>query len=120
MENCKLSHYQSTRVAVVGAGYWARNLVRNFAELRALAAICDPDRQAAEALATKHGAPVVEFDEVLQDRPVARMAIAAPALIASARRSRGPAPIATASAPGMLQHARFVPGLSKSLADISR
>ena len=35
------------RVAVIGCGYWGKNLVRNFAELGALAAICDPDRAAA-------------------------------------------------------------------------
>ena len=28
-------------VAVVGMGYWGKNLVRNFYELDALAAICD-------------------------------------------------------------------------------
>lgn len=30
------------RVAVVGCGYWGKNLVRNFHELGALAAVCDP------------------------------------------------------------------------------
>ena len=29
------------RVAVIGCGYWGKNLVRNFAELGALAAISD-------------------------------------------------------------------------------
>jgi hypothetical protein len=32
----------SVRVAAIGCGYWGKNLVRNFAELGALAAICDP------------------------------------------------------------------------------
>ena len=31
------------RVAVIGSGYWGKNLVRNFHELGALAAICDSD-----------------------------------------------------------------------------
>ena len=31
------------RVAVVGAGYWGKNLVRNFAALGGLAAVCDSD-----------------------------------------------------------------------------
>ena len=30
-------------VAVIGCGYWGKNLVRNFAELGVLAAISDPD-----------------------------------------------------------------------------
>jgi UDP-2-acetamido-3-amino-2,3-dideoxy-glucuronate N-acetyltransferase len=31
------------RVAVVGCGYWGANLVRNFSQLRALAAIVEED-----------------------------------------------------------------------------
>ena len=30
-----------TKVAVVGSGYWGKNLVRNFNELGALITICD-------------------------------------------------------------------------------
>jgi UDP-2-acetamido-3-amino-2,3-dideoxy-glucuronate N-acetyltransferase len=29
------------RIAVIDCGYWGKNLVRNFAQLNALAAICD-------------------------------------------------------------------------------
>lgn len=32
------------KIAVVGCGYWGKNLVRNFAELQVLDAICDTDR----------------------------------------------------------------------------
>ncbi len=67
------------RVAVIGCGYWGKNLVRNFADLGALAAICDPDRATAGALAEKHGVPVSGFDEVLRDPAIAALAIAAPA-----------------------------------------
>ncbi len=49
------------RVAVIGCGYWGKNLVRNFAELGALAAICDPDREAATQLADRHRSVVAEF-----------------------------------------------------------
>jgi predicted dehydrogenase/acetyltransferase-like isoleucine patch superfamily enzyme len=56
-------------------------LVRNFAELGALAAICDPDRQAAEALAARHSSKTAEFDEVLKEKSVAGVAIAAPAVL---------------------------------------
>ena len=31
------------KIAVVGSGYWGKNLVRNFHELGALFAICDKD-----------------------------------------------------------------------------
>jgi UDP-2-acetamido-3-amino-2,3-dideoxy-glucuronate N-acetyltransferase len=48
-----------TKVAVVGSGYWGKNLVRNFHSLGALAAICDKD---AEVLA--------KFQEMYQQVPV--------------------------------------------------
>src|SRR5262245_9588235 len=38
----------SATVAVVGIGYWGKNLVRNFHELGALGALCD-ERPAVEA-----------------------------------------------------------------------
>ena len=69
------------RIAVAGCGYWGKNLVRNFAELGALAAICDPDRGAAEQLAGKYGAAVCELDGVLADPGIMGVAIAAPAVL---------------------------------------
>ena len=68
------------RVAVIGCGYWGKNLVRNFAELGALAAICDPDRATAAQLSERFGAPVRELDDVLGDKGIAAVAIAAPAV----------------------------------------
>ena len=68
-------------VATVGCGYWGKNLVRNFAELGALAAICDPNRAAAEELADRYHAPVAKFEEVLRDTNIAGVAIAAPAVL---------------------------------------
>jgi UDP-2-acetamido-3-amino-2,3-dideoxy-glucuronate N-acetyltransferase len=70
----------AVRVAVLGCGYWGRNLVRNFAELGALAAICDPDHAAATALSERYGAPVRDLDAVLHDPAIAAVAIAAPAV----------------------------------------
>jgi UDP-2-acetamido-3-amino-2,3-dideoxy-glucuronate N-acetyltransferase len=68
------------RVAVIGCGYWGKNLVRNFAELGALAAICDPDRATAAQLSERFGAPVRELDAVLGDKGIDAVAIAAPAV----------------------------------------
>ena len=34
---------EAPRVAVVGCGYWGKNLVRNFYELGNLEAVCDVD-----------------------------------------------------------------------------
>ncbi len=76
------------RVAAIGCGYWGKNLVRNFAELGALAAICDPDRNAARQLAERHHARVTEFDAVLRDDGIAGVAIAAPAALHAKLASR--------------------------------
>src|ERR671926_151855 len=58
----------SPSVAVVGCGYWGKNLVRNFARLNALAAVCDATpggRQTASELAPQ--TPVLDsLEEVLQ------------------------------------------------------
>src|SRR5213595_3962692 len=66
-------------VAVIGCGYWGRNLVRNFAELGALAAICDPDQATASQLSARYGAPVAALEPMLRDPAIAGVAIAAPA-----------------------------------------
>jgi predicted dehydrogenase/acetyltransferase-like isoleucine patch superfamily enzyme len=67
------------RVAVIGCGYWGKNLVRNFAELGALAAICDVDQATAARLSHQYGAPGAALDAVWRDPAIAGVAIAAPA-----------------------------------------
>lgn len=61
------------RVAVVGAGDWGRNLVRNFHELGALACICDLSPMIRQAMAEQYpDVPVVgSFEEVLAQSPQA-------------------------------------------------
>ena len=66
------------RVAVVGCGYWGRNLVRNFAELGVLAALVDHHHDVVTALCEKHGGRVAAFDEVLADRDIGAVAIVTP------------------------------------------
>ena len=67
------------KTAMVGCGYWGRNLARNFAELGALAAICDPDPETAAREAGKYNVPALSFEEALADPEIAAVAIAAPA-----------------------------------------
>lgn len=69
-------------VAVVGSGYWGKNLVRNYHELGALRAICDLDPECrAQQAATYPGIMVTgSFDEVLDDKAVHAVAIATPAV----------------------------------------
>jgi UDP-2-acetamido-3-amino-2,3-dideoxy-glucuronate N-acetyltransferase len=69
----------ATRIAVIGVGYWGKNLVRNFADLGALAALTDPDRETAAALGDKYGAAVLDWPAVLCNGGIDGVAIAAPA-----------------------------------------
>ena len=67
-------------VAVIGAGYWGKNLVRNFSALSALKAICEPDAAQAAALAkTYPGVTIAALDAVLADPEICAVAIATPA-----------------------------------------
>jgi len=68
-------------VAVLGAGYWGQNLVRNFYELHALQAICDNDPSTLDALKKKYPLcrTVADFDEVLADKNIHAVAISLPA-----------------------------------------
>ena len=67
------------RIAVVGCGYWGKNLVRNFSELGALEALVDSDAPTLEALVARHGGRAASLTDVLRDATVAAVAIAAPA-----------------------------------------
>lgn len=66
-------------VAVIGCGYWGRNLVRTFAQLGALGAVVDPDVSVAEDLASRHDAVVMDLDAALAAPDIDAVAIAAPA-----------------------------------------
>ncbi|MEZ5321574.1 MAG: Gfo/Idh/MocA family oxidoreductase [Microthrixaceae bacterium] len=66
-------------VAVVGGGYWGRNLVRTFAELDALVAVVDANPRTARELADRHDVKVADLAEVLVDGDIDAMVIAAPA-----------------------------------------
>jgi UDP-2-acetamido-3-amino-2,3-dideoxy-glucuronate N-acetyltransferase len=67
------------RVAVIGAGYWGRNLVRNFAGLGALVAVADANQAVAEAQAEEHGVAARSLQEILDDPAIEAVAIAVPA-----------------------------------------
>src|ERR1700722_8567060 len=71
-----------TKVAVVGVGYWGKNLVRNFYDLGALAALCDAE-ESVEAK-YKEQYPGVkfhrQFSAVLSDPSIDAVALATPAV----------------------------------------
>lgn len=68
-------------VAVVGAGAWGRNLVRNFFDLKALAAVCDTHQEALDQVVKSYpGVSVTQdFNSLLENREIAALVIAAPA-----------------------------------------
>jgi predicted dehydrogenase len=68
------------QVAVIGCGYWGKNLVRNFAQLGALRMVCDSS-EAGQKLAAEmapQAEVVADVDEVLS-APVEGVVIATPA-----------------------------------------
>ncbi|MBF0418140.1 MAG: Gfo/Idh/MocA family oxidoreductase [Magnetococcales bacterium] len=69
----------NTSVAVIGCGYWGRNLVRNFAATGALAAVSDSNDEVASRLAAEHGVPARDYAAVLADPAIVAVAIATPA-----------------------------------------
>ncbi|MBV8051855.1 MAG: Gfo/Idh/MocA family oxidoreductase, partial [Acidobacteriaceae bacterium] len=67
-------------VAVIGCGYWGKNLVRNFHELGALRWVCDVKSDVAEEAAQKYHVRASDDPaDVLADPHVKAVAIAAPA-----------------------------------------
>jgi UDP-2-acetamido-3-amino-2,3-dideoxy-glucuronate N-acetyltransferase len=71
----------ANNIACIGAGYWGKNIVRNFSDLGALLCVCEQDPGKRQHLATMH--PKVRFTEtidcVLTDPEVGGVAIATPA-----------------------------------------
>ncbi|TLY36069.1 MAG: oxidoreductase [Nitrospirae bacterium] len=72
---------QMKTVACIGSGYWGKNLVRNFHDLHALAAICDSDEDKLRAFKQQYPeCPVLSsYVEVLKDESLRAVAIATPA-----------------------------------------
>ncbi len=72
----------SVNVAVIGMGYWGRNLVRNFHELGVLRAVCDSDE--TRGTIVKQSYPGVEFttdlEALIGDDSIQAFAIATPAV----------------------------------------
>jgi UDP-2-acetamido-3-amino-2,3-dideoxy-glucuronate N-acetyltransferase len=71
----------SPRLAVIGSGYWGKNLVRNFANLGALSAVCDSHTETLRTLGEQYPQcrTVTSYAEVLRDDEIQAVAIATPA-----------------------------------------
>jgi UDP-2-acetamido-3-amino-2,3-dideoxy-glucuronate N-acetyltransferase len=66
-------------IAVVGCGHWGKNLVRNFSELKALSAVCDPNTELAAKFATQFNVNNLSFPEVINDSSIEGVVLAVPA-----------------------------------------
>lgn len=68
------------KVAVLGSGYWGKNLVRNFHELGALEWVCDTREEVLAEAQRSYGVKTTkDFTTVLSDPSVHAVVIAAPA-----------------------------------------
>ncbi len=71
-----------TRVAVIGCGYWGKNLVRNFYELGALGAISDASEvQALEISRQFNNIPILSFEQIAASSDIQGVVIASPAAL---------------------------------------
>ena len=68
-------------IVVAGAGYWGKNLVRNFYELGHLYAICDSNELLAAGFSEKYPKVpfLTEYEAVLKDEAVDGVVVATPA-----------------------------------------
>ena len=76
-------------VAVVGCGYWGKNLIRNFGELGALHAVADTDRSRAEAFADNLDVQAMDWSETLAASEVEAVVLATPAASHAAMAQEG-------------------------------
>ena len=69
------------KLAVIGNGYWGKNLVRNFHALGVLACVCDSRFEALQDARAQFGVDTCSsFEMLLSNREIQGVAIAAPAV----------------------------------------
>lgn len=66
-------------IAVIGCGHWGKNLVRNFAELGSLAAVCDPNDQLAQFYSEEYSVGNLSFTAILNSLAIEGVVLAVPA-----------------------------------------
>ena len=74
-----LGSSSNIKVAVIGCGYWGKNLVRAFSEIGSLAAISDYNTNLAIDLSKKYTVRQETFDDILINKNIDAVAIATPA-----------------------------------------
>ncbi|MCO6451623.1 MAG: Gfo/Idh/MocA family oxidoreductase [Caldilineales bacterium] len=80
MDSVILKAGERPTVAVVGCGYWGKNLVRNFDQLQSLALVCEADPAGrARAVEIAPGVPVTDDFQTALDSELPGLVIATPA-----------------------------------------
>jgi UDP-2-acetamido-3-amino-2,3-dideoxy-glucuronate N-acetyltransferase len=76
-----LNHPHS--LALIGAGYWGKNLARNFHALGALHTLCDSAQATLNSYGAEYSAvrKATDFGDVLANKAITQVAIAAPAVL---------------------------------------
>src|SRR5437764_10703037 len=70
-----------TKIAVLGSGYWGKNVVRNFHELGVLEYVCDVRDEALKEARARYGVKTTSsLDKVLIDPRIEGVVIATPAV----------------------------------------
>ncbi|MBX9801202.1 MAG: Gfo/Idh/MocA family oxidoreductase [Caulobacteraceae bacterium] len=77
-----------TKIALIGCGYWGKNIARALNKLGVLAAVVDGDSRTAIAVGSLYGVPAASLEEVLANPEIVGVAIAAPAELHAALASR--------------------------------
>src|SRR5215469_2605439 len=76
-----MNSIQDPKVAVIGSGYWGKNLVRNFYELGALATVVDVREESLREAQSRYEVKATQHvDAVLTDTSIHAVVIAAPAV----------------------------------------
>jgi len=70
-------------IAVIGCGYWGKNLIRNFAELGALHTVCDTDTKALERITAQYPGVSTEreYSRLLRNAAIKGVVISTPAVL---------------------------------------
>ncbi|MCD6570981.1 MAG: Gfo/Idh/MocA family oxidoreductase [Deltaproteobacteria bacterium] len=76
---------RNVSIAVVGAGYWGKNLVRNYAELGVLHSICDTNSSALEGFQNQYpnARCTISYQEILDNPEIDGVVLAVPAAMHS-------------------------------------
>ena len=67
-------------IAVIGAGYWGKNLIRVFSELGVLHTVCDSNKESADSFAVKYSVESNTWQGVLSNPDITAVALAVPAI----------------------------------------